>query len=151
MKYKRRRGKTNKRRGRRLKKTHCNCGLWKLVPSLTVFQSRSFSSVFVTFSMGFLGGWILVHGFFFVSLLAPIRSSLSLEIWSPLPNPSLLAPRRLVRFGFAKRENIRSGEERGEIDYEQSLFFLSPSSETQKWTSTWRMVQNERGTPITHN
>ena len=103
----------------------------------TCTQLNSFSKPFIFVSVcnlqhGIFGGLNFGPRIFFVSLLAPIRSSLSLEIWSPLPNPSLLAPRRLVRFGFAKRENIRSGEERGEIDYEQSLFFLSPSSETQK-------------------
>ena len=38
------------------------------------------------------------------------------------------------------------------VDYEQSLFFLGPSSktpETRKWTRTWLMVRDERGTPLT--
>ena len=34
------------------------------------------------FGMGFLGGYILVQGFFGVLIFAPIRSSLSLEIRS---------------------------------------------------------------------
>ena len=34
------------------------------------------------FGMGFLWGYILVQGFFGVLIFAPIRSSLSLEIWS---------------------------------------------------------------------